>query len=63
LAGAISAGSCLQSTAADPGGYLNIGAGVNIVNDVDFDALGGTATAELNPGFGERSLAAIASRR
>lgn len=41
----------MQSMAAEPGPYLSIDAGVNIVNDIDFDAFGGSATLELDPGF------------
>ena len=51
MAGAFGAASCLQGMAADPGSYLRIDAGVNIVNDIDFDAFGGSASLELDPGF------------
>ena len=51
LVGALGAATCAQGQGADPGAYLNIGAGVNIVNDVDFEVGGGSGTAELSTGF------------
>jgi opacity protein-like surface antigen len=48
LVGALCMWSGTQGRAADPGPYVSFGAGVNIVNDVDFETGG---TAEFDPGF------------
>lgn len=48
LAGAL-LWSATQGKAADRGPYLNLGAGVNIINDVDEDT--GSASAAFDPGF------------
>ena len=49
MVGAVSVWSTARGTAADAGPYLNVGAGVNIINDVDEDS--GSATAAFDPGF------------
>ena len=49
LVGALWMWSATQGKAADQGLYLNLGAGVNIINDVDEDA--GSASAAFDTGF------------
>src|SRR4051794_11773371 len=51
---AIWAWASIEAMAADEGGYLNGGIGLNIVNDFKFTAPGfgpGKVTAEMDPGF------------
>lgn len=49
MVGALLMWSATQGRAVDRGPYLSLGAGVNIINDVDEDS--GSATAAFDPGF------------